>query len=851
MTTQSSSSSSSVSVSVPSYATDLTKANIALRTAVVNGKGIVAAKKKVKDLHIEWEKQQDQYEQPAVRYKNQADEYAGNVEHFVSAIPKGYDNLTKADLKAAYDYGDLVQDAFYQGTKTEQDEAMKGHRKAYDAVFLANGHDSGGPAQYEAGAEGYARVLALRGVRGDLPGQVKKLDKQDYTELKQRFDAENERDSKASDRESGRKENKASKTFDDTLALFRKPRDQSGFAGDKDAMEFADQVERRIEKAKKQHEEADKLKKEYGISDNGLNDTDYSLVSVLSAGNEALYMHAQGQRDKAKVELDRIDEAPIKILAEKLRDIKKDVGKIKSARTRKTKDEADTAAVKRENDRIEELQAGGVNLTDAIGQAARERYSEDSEDNQEGKNMPPKREDKSVNSAEKKFLSSWDAYYDRPGVSVPLSSEATSARQKIQGLAERADREPDVHKKEELWFQAYQEMEGVYDKLRKGDASDKQEAIRWSSLMSTVGGEILRPLGSTTNPLVGGKEKTSEPPSWAKLRAGDRDLSETLDRVGPPPDFGRQGPNTKPPLKRDVDSLTASLKRDKLLPDVLGIQPEDVPNLSRTAAKEANDYTGRIYTELKNQEYIRSDRLKAERETKDDGELAPTETKSSSKTGSKDYKVEKSGHIRIEGESTPIGNVKKLSPRGAAETSTPWWVSQTYIGNKYQPPYAFGRTKAEAIENAVAHVNEYGRNSDGTVKDAQEAFDKAANKEQPKGPRFPKQPMTVDLDGDGKVEKDEKEVVSAKSAVSTAHTKRLDLDISPDNPKLRDSHGHWLSKSEDLAEAVAEYKDNRDGGKSGSSAKSERKAVGAGAGAGASDKRPSSGRKGGRGKVRY
>ena len=88
-----------------------------------------------------------------------------------------------------------------------------------------------------------------------------------------------------------------------------------------------------------------------------------------------------------------------------------------------------------------------------------------------------------------------------------------------------------------------------------------------------------------------------------------------------------------------------------------------------------------------------------------------------------------------------------------------------------------------------------------------------------------------------------------------ANRKRLDLNISPDNPDLRDAHGKWLSKSEDLAEAVAEYKDNRKGERSGSSAsaKSERKAVGAGAGtgAGASDKRPSSGRKGGRGKVRY
>ena len=75
--------------------------------------------------------------------------------------------------------------------------------------------------------------------------------------------------------------------------------------------------------------------------------------------------------------------------------------------------------------------------------------------------------------------------------------------------------------------------------------------------------------------------------------------------------------------------------------------------------------------------------------------------------------------------------------------------------------------------------------------------------------------------------------------------KRLNLDISPDNPDLRDAHGHYLSKSEDLAEAVAEYKDNRDKTRL---SKSEKKAVSAAAGV--SDKRPSTSRKGGRGRLK-
>ena len=93
--------------------------------------------------------------------------------------------------------------------------------------------------------------------------------------------------------------------------------------------------------------------------------------------------------------------------------------------------------------------------------------------------------------------------------------------------------------------------------------------------------------------------------------------------------------------------------------------------------------------------------------------------------------------------------------------------------------------------------------------------------------------------------KDEKELVSAKAKVNQANTDRLNLHISPDNPDLRDAHGKYLSKSEDLAEAVADYKGAR--GKTKLSAK-EKSAVNTAAGV--SGKRPQNVRKGGRGRMR-
>ena len=66
-----------------------------------------------------------------------------------------------------------------------------------------------------------------------------------------------------------------------------------------------------------------------------------------------------------------------------------------------------------------------------------------------------------------------------------------------------------------------------------------------------------------------------------------------------------------------------------------------------------------------------------------------------------------------------------------------------------------------------------------------------------------------DLDNDGKVEDDEKEIADAKSKVSDVNQERLDLTLSPDNPELRDAHGKYLSASENLVVAVADYKDAR------------------------------------------
>ena len=120
--------------------------------------------------------------------------------------------------------------------------------------------------------------------------------------------------------------------------------------------------------------------------------------------------------------------------------------------------------------------------------------------------MPPK----SINPAEKRFLKQWETFYDRSGTAPELPEEAASAKRKIQDLAERADGERDTEKKEQLWFEARQEMFVVHEKLRKGDADDKQEARRWGSLMSTVEQGILRPLGTTSNPLLKGTPATGQ-----------------------------------------------------------------------------------------------------------------------------------------------------------------------------------------------------------------------------------------------------------------------------------------------------------------------------------------------------
>ena len=126
--------------------------------------------------------------------------------------------------------------------------------------------------------------------------------------------------------------------------------------------------------------------------------------------------------------------------------------------------------------------------------------------------------------------------------------------------------------------------------------------------------KTLDPTDQRKTTEVAGKTGTAsgEPPTWAKLRTDG--YGEILDDVGPPPEFGRQGENTKPPLKRDVEDLEASFKRDRLISDVLGIKPEDIPNLSRTGAKEANEYIGSVNLAIFNDQYRRSDRLKAERD---------------------------------------------------------------------------------------------------------------------------------------------------------------------------------------------------------------------------------------------
>ena len=119
-------------------------------------------------------------------------------------------------------------------------------------------------------------------------------------------------------------------------------------AGDKDALEFARKIERSIQQAQKKRDEALSLHKEYDIRATLINNPKANYDTIVNDGQEALDKYQKGDKEEAEQTLAYIDDAPATILADKLRETKKEVGKIKSARTRKMKDEADTAAVKRE-----------------------------------------------------------------------------------------------------------------------------------------------------------------------------------------------------------------------------------------------------------------------------------------------------------------------------------------------------------------------------------------------------------------------------------------------------------------------------------------------------------------------
>ena len=442
MTTQSSSD------SVPSYATDLTKANIAYRDALVQGKGVAAAKKKVRELYVEWETKGKEdhtgFAEVEKQAKQKASRYVDAIENQVESKPRGY-TFTKADAKAAYDYYDLVGDAYNQGTGAQQDAAIKDYRKAYDTVFLSReGGDPAGPKTYELVFNDSLRNKQQEAAGARIPGQTGGLDNRDYVELGTRLSKERDQDKAASVAEkksagshpkgkvssaelmpyASKDESKRSDSMpmSDTPANNALKSFRDANAGDKDALEFAQKIERSIQQADKKRDEAISLQKEYGIRATLANNPQFNYDTIVNDGQEALEKYQGGDKEKAEQTLTYIDDAPATILADKLRETKKEVGKIKSARTREGKKEAESVAAKRENDRIEELRADGVSITEAIGQAARERYSGDGG---ESKDMPDKNDTNKV------------SFFARPltgSDGKPLSSEESSV---VHKFAER------------------------------------------------------------------------------------------------------------------------------------------------------------------------------------------------------------------------------------------------------------------------------------------------------------------------------------------------------------------------------------------------------------------------------
>ena len=161
---------------------------------------------------------------------------------------------------------------------------------------------------------------------------------------------------------------------------------------------------------------------------------------------------------------------------------------------------------------------------------------------------------------------------------------------------------------------------------------------------------------------------SGEPPTWAKLRTDG--YGEILDDVGPPPEFGRQGENTKPPLKRDVEDLEESFKRDRLMSDVLGIKPEDISNLSRTGAKEANVFIGSVNLAIFNDQYRRADKLKAEKDAQEEKDKKKTEA---------DKEPEGESKKAVSNDEKPYGP-GWVSPKGetweSLDTETQEWLKK-------------------------------------------------------------------------------------------------------------------------------------------------------------------------------
>ena len=223
------------------------------------------------------------------------------------------------------------------------------------------------------------------------------------------------------------------------------------------------------------------------------------------------------------------------------------------------------------------------------------------------------------------------------------------------------------------------------------------------------------------------------------------------------------------------------------------------------------------------------------------GAKKPTTTTTSPPRGGSDFQVVrlgKGGVLGMGGERYRVDGVGNrpdpengiristllVRPHGGGRARTEYRVHRDrgLFGEESLGAYGSLREAADvAISRARIDVRESEGRAEtkaeaGTARTAEpiepvEPMESGTGRSQRPQPGARRQQTVDDLDGDGEVEPDEEEITSARDDVSAANARRLDLgDLGHRDPDLKVVNREWVDRSNDLAEAVSEFHQERE-----------------------------------------